>query len=34
LLPLLALEHRSALLATVLTTIPALLVGLCLLVRT
>lgn len=29
LLPLLALEHRSALLATVLTTIPALLVGLC-----
>ncbi|CAA9355339.1 MAG: Predicted manganese transporter, 11 TMS [uncultured Nocardioidaceae bacterium] len=27
LLPLLALEHRSALLATVLTTIPAILVG-------
>lgn len=34
LLPLLALEHRSALLATVLTTLPALVVGLCLLVLT
>jgi hypothetical protein len=34
LIPLLALEHRSALLATVLTTIPALTVGLCLLVLT
>ncbi len=34
LLPLLALEHRSALLATVLTTIPALFAGLCLLVLT
>jgi hypothetical protein len=32
LLPLLALEHRSALLATVLTTVPALLVGLVFLV--
>jgi hypothetical protein len=34
LLPLLALEHRSALLATVLTTIPALVVGLAFLVLT
>lgn len=34
LLPLLALEHRSALLATVLTTVPALLVGLAFLVLT
>jgi Putative, 10TM heavy-metal exporter len=34
LLPLLALEHRSALVATVLTTIPALLVGLVFLVLT
>jgi Putative, 10TM heavy-metal exporter len=34
LIPLLALEHRSALLATVLTTIPALAVGLGLLVLT
>ncbi|WP_167736075.1 putative manganese transporter [Nocardioides sp. 503] len=34
LLPLLALEHRSALLATVLTTVPALLVGSALLVLT
>jgi hypothetical protein len=34
LLPLLALEHRSALLATVLTTVPALVVGLVLLVLT
>lgn len=34
LLPLLALEHRSALVATVLTTIPALMVGLVLLVLT
>ncbi|MBC2933976.1 putative manganese transporter [Nocardioides sp. zg-1228] len=34
LLPLLALEHRSALAATVLTTIPALLVGLAFLVLT
>ncbi|MCD4523543.1 putative manganese transporter [Nocardioides sp. cx-173] len=34
LLPLLALEHRSALLATVLTTVPALLVGAALLVLT
>jgi hypothetical protein len=34
LIPLLALEHRSALLATVLTTLPALLVGGCLLLLT
>jgi hypothetical protein len=34
LLPLLALEHRSALVATVLTTIPALVVGLGFLVLT
>jgi hypothetical protein len=34
LLPLLALEHRSALLATVLTTVPALLVGLVVLALT
>lgn len=34
LIPLLALEHRSALLATVLTTIPALLVGTTLLLLT
>ncbi|WP_210650546.1 putative manganese transporter [Nocardioides sp. SYSU D00065] len=34
LLPLLALEHRSALVATVLTTIPALVVGLAFLVLT
>jgi hypothetical protein len=34
LLPLLALEHRSALLATVLTTVPALVVGSALLVLT
>lgn len=34
LLPLLALEHRSALLATVLTTVPALVVGLAFLVLT
>lgn len=34
LLPLLALEHRSALLATVLTTVPALLVGLSFLILT
>ena len=34
LLPLLALEHRSALVATVLTTVPALLVGLAFLVLT
>jgi hypothetical protein len=34
LLPLLALEHRSALVATVLTTIPALAVGLALLALT
>jgi len=34
LLPLLALEHRSALLATVLTTLPALVVGLAFLVLT
>ncbi|MCD4532870.1 putative manganese transporter [Nocardioides sp. cx-169] len=34
LLPLLALEHRSALLATVLTTVPALLDGAALLVLT
>ena len=34
LLPLLALEHRSSLLATVLTTVPALVVGLAFLVLT
>ena len=34
LLPLLALEHRSALLATLITTIPALLVGLALIALT
>ncbi|MCD4535525.1 putative manganese transporter [Nocardioides sp. cx-169] len=34
LLPLLALEHRSALLATVLTTVPALLVGSAMLILT